>query len=591
MHLVKEHVHVLPLTQRRGAAYRRLAAAGAALTIVLLLIVAALAANGDLDLRFGVNGIVSTEFPNAPAAVSAVTIQADGKIIAVGVSDGDFAVTRYNVDGSLDTRFSGDGRVRTRLPSDDGTSAVVVQGNGKIVVVGRIDLDFGVIRYNPNGSRDQHFGTAGVVTTDFSGDTDAAAAVALQRDGLEERIVVVGGTFGDIKLARYLDDGSLDASFGTGGRVVTQAGRDETAHAVAVQPDGKIVVAGQALGPTSSRSDFMLVRFNSDGTLDEGFGTGGVVFTDHGGRIDGANALVIQPDGKIIAAGFAGADRLFTPSDFALARYNEDGTLDSAFGVGGKVRTIVAPPGVPDASSRVTGLARQVDGKIVAVGQAQPVTLAPSEIVLVQYNSDGTLDTTFGGGGVVITDLGGQNQTALSVAVQPDGKIVMATDVGGTAFVLTRHVYESARGPFGGTPQAIPGRIEAEDYDLGGQGYGYFDTTVGHEDAFVYRTDDVDLKASREGGHTIGWFAAGEWLNYTVDVQTTGSYRLRARVGSFFPGRTFSVTVDGDDVTGPIAVPQVRDWDRYRTVQIAGVPLTSGRHTVRVLMGPLDFMD
>lgn len=92
--------------------------------------------------------------------------------------------------------------------------------------------------------------------------------------------------------------------------------------------------------------------------------------------------------------------------------------------------------------------------------------------MLAQYNRDGTPDTTFGNDGIVITDLGGQNQTARSVAVQPDGKIVMASDVTGTAIVLTRHVYESAQGPFGGTPHAIPGRIEAEDYDLGGQGYG-----------------------------------------------------------------------------------------------------------------------
>jgi uncharacterized repeat protein (TIGR03803 family) len=147
-------------------------------------------------------------------------------------------------------------------------------------------------------------------------------------------------------------------------------------------------------------------------------------------------------------------------------------------------------------------------------------------------------------------------------------------------------------GPFGGAAHAAPGRIEAEDYDLGGQGVGYFDTTPGNEqgDSF-YRADDVDIKTSSEGGYAVGWLAAGEWLAYTVNVTRDGAYTIQAHVGTTLPGRTFHVEVDGLDVTGPMAAPQVAEWDHYETVGVPNVRLRSGVHVIRVVMGPEDFMD
>ena len=138
----------------------------------------------------------------------------------------------------------------------------------------------------------------------------------------------------------------------------------------------------------------------------------------------------------------------------------------------------------------------------------------------------------------------------------------------------------------------MPGRIEAEDYDLGGQGVGYADTTPGNEQGFdVYRTDDVDIKASREGGYSIGWLAAGEWLAYTIEVPRDGIYRMKVRVGSALPGRTFHIEANGRDVTGQVSVPQTADWDLYETVRIDIVRLAAGRQVLRVVMGPDDFMD
>ena len=213
---------------------------------------------------------------------------------------------------------------------------------------------------------------------------------------------------------------------------------------------------------------------------------------------------------------------------------------------------------------------------------------------VVQYHAWGTPDSSFGDEGSVLTNASADGfEAARAVLVQPDAKILVAAGglVGDEASYLSRYVYESARGPFDGVPSVLPGRLEAEDYDLGGNGQGYFDTTAGAEGGFVYRTDDVDLKVSSEGGHAIGWLAAGEWVSYTVDAKTTGNYVLRVHVGSAFAGRTFYVEVDGRDVTGPLVVPQLKEWDQYRTVKVPGVRIDAGERVIRVVMGPEDFMD
>src|SRR5207247_383388 len=169
------------------------------------------------------------------------------------------------------------------------------------------------------GGLDASFGTSGTVITDFAGDSDAALALVRQADGkvvaAGERRACVGGEHdgercqvtddcsafpcvADFALARYRADGSVDLTFGSGGRVVTDFGGDDTAFALAVQPDGKIVVAGVSTG--GGTMDFALARYDSDGALDTSFGSGGRVVTDLGGNggNDEAFALVVQPDGR-----------------------------------------------------------------------------------------------------------------------------------------------------------------------------------------------------------------------------------------------------------------------------------------------------
>ncbi|WP_351234945.1 calcium-binding protein [Streptomyces sp. NPDC002133] len=354
-----------PRSSRAGA----VAALGAALVLVCPGV--ALAAPGDLDPTFGTDGKVTTDFGGNSDLAFAVAVQADGRIVTAGESGlggiGDFALARYNTDGSLDTTFGTDGRVTTDFAGNDGAFAVAVQADGRIVAAGESFSgvtfpDFALARYNTDGSLDTTFGTDGKVTTDFTGNIDDAFAVAVQADG---RIIAAGrsvsGFSNNFALARYNTDGSLDTTFDTDGKVTTSfGGNSDLAFAVAVQADGRIVAAGESFSGVSN--DFALARYNTDGSLDTTFDTDGKVTTSFGGNSDLASAVAVQADGKIIAAGLnssVGTD------DFALARYNTDGSLDTTFDTDGKVTTDFA--GNLDWARAV---AVQADGKIVAAGQS-----------------------------------------------------------------------------------------------------------------------------------------------------------------------------------------------------------------------------
>lgn len=224
--------------------------------------------------------------------------------------------------GDLDPTFGPDGRVLTDLGGGDGASALVVQPDGKVVAAGGSTVNFALARYHPDGSLDNSFGNAGVVLTDF-GAPSRAQALVLQSDA---KLVAAGATGDshDFALVRYNPDGSRDSSFGNGGLVVTDLGGgtdDAGALALVLQPDGKLVAAGAAA------ENFLLARYHPDGSLDSGFGNGGVVLTDFGAT-SGAETLVLQPDAKLVAAGrisFLGT------RDFGLARYNADGSLGYQF--------------------------------------------------------------------------------------------------------------------------------------------------------------------------------------------------------------------------------------------------------------------
>lgn len=386
---------------------------------------------GDLDLTFDADGKVITDLSGGTDQISALAIQPDGKIVAAGVSFADFGVARYNADGSLDTGFGTNGVATYDFDGfPDRARAVALQQDGKIVVVGESNensaQNFGLVRYNSDGTLDAGFGTGGAVFTDFAGNNDYAYAVAIQPDG---KIVVagdvgIGGLF-YFGLARYNSDGSLDGAFGTAGKMFNFP--NGSANSLAIQPDGKIVAAGTVL-TGGSDPDFAVARYNSDGSLDTAFNSTGEVTTDFSGTGDSLAGLALQSNGKIIVAGSA---LISGTTDFALIRYNSDGSLDTTFGSGGKVSTDFALQ-----ADFATSVEVQADGKIVAAGLAT-ISTDPGDSAIARYNTDGTLDAGFGANGKVTIDYASSYDTASDVAIQADGKIVIAGTATAPSYAFT----------------------------------------------------------------------------------------------------------------------------------------------------------
>src|SRR5256886_3355179 len=264
------------------------------------------------------------------------------------------------------------------------------------------------------GDLDPSFGNGGVVQTDFSGGDDYGFGVKVQSDG---KTVVVGesGVYPlfHSALTRYNRNGTLDRTFGTGGKVVAalDAGGDGST-AIAFQPDGKILTAGSVIHNNFVVA-FVTARFNPDGSLDQTFGTNGSVQTTFGDSAAEGNDVVLQADGKIIVVGFSGAGSYSSFNNFALVRFNPDGTLDQTFGTGGKVKS---------ASGIATSSVLQADGKIVVGGTFDN---GSNGFMLARYNANGTLDSTFGTFGVTRTAIGAGDAFSFGIGLLSDGRIVL----------------------------------------------------------------------------------------------------------------------------------------------------------------------
>jgi uncharacterized delta-60 repeat protein len=294
--------------------------------------------NGSRDLSFDNDGRVVTDINGNYDYAYAAAVQPDGRIVVAGAAnngwDDDFALVRYNSDGSLDATFDLDGRVISYYGEEnDSIYALLVQPDGKLVVAGEVGTangqDFALARYNADGSLDSSFGTGGWVVTNFFGDDDHARALVRQADG---KLLVAGyvytGTEYDIALARYTANGILDTTFDGDGRVVTDVSGDDVGHALALQGDGQILVAGWSF--TGTNDDFVLLRYNANGSLDTGFDGDGRVITDISGGDDHLIAVALQPNGKLVVAGSA-YNNDTTHIDFALGRYLSNGSLDITF--------------------------------------------------------------------------------------------------------------------------------------------------------------------------------------------------------------------------------------------------------------------
>jgi uncharacterized delta-60 repeat protein len=498
---------------------------------------------GDLDITFDGDGKVTTAVESFDDTARSVAIQSDGKIVVAGTSyiwgnAYDFALTRYNSDGSLDTTFDGDGKVTTNLGSShDEANSLAIQSDGKIVVAGYSYAgslaDFALARYNSNGSLDTTFDGDGKVTTDF-GAGDSAYSVAIQSDGK----IVVGGTSysyngsGNFALTRYNSNGSLDTTFDGDGKVTTDLGSShDEAYSLAIQSDGKIVVAGSSYN--GSNWDFALARYNSDGSIDTTFDGDGKVTTAVGSFDDTARSLAIQSDGKIVVAG---SSHNGSNWDFALVLYNSNGSLDTTFDFDGKVTTAVG-----SSFDYAYSVAIQSDGKIVVAGRI--LNGSNWDFALTRYNSDGSLDTTFDGDGKVTTDVGSSDDEANSLAIQSDGKIVVAGCSNNGIywdFALTRYNSEFNRNPTdislssnsiseNAGANATVGTLSTTDPDAGNS----FTYTL------VVGSGDADNGSFNINGNSLR-------ATSSFDFETKSSYTIRIRStdqGGLFTEKVFTITV------------------------------------------------
>jgi uncharacterized delta-60 repeat protein len=447
--------------------------------------------DGSLNAGFGSGGIASvssvqgTPTNNVPIGEffpsgGAVTVDSEGRVLVAGAATPlgvpagpQAALYRFNPDGTLDKSFGTKGSITsvfgiTSFLAD----AVLVRPNGQIVVAGNAgdpanpgNLVFAVEQYNPDGTPDLKFGFDGLVGTRIPNtalDISVRVSMAIQRN---DDVVVVGNTLtpntfvGGFAMARYTPDGNLDPSFGSSGLVTIFPGNSVVG--VAETPDGNLVVAGSSGDPVTGKEDFVVAEYlgrqgnpgfvpppspptgpqspsGASGQLDPAFGTGGVVTTSFGGN-EFETSMATQPDGKIVVVGNEFGPNFAGPLEIIVARYNRDGSLDQSFGSGGSVFTLVG------ANDFFGSVAIGRDGKIVVAGVETDSTTNLTNILLVEYNSDGSLDQSFGSGGIVTTSLpNGQNflfgpppfgdSQGNALAITRDGRIVVVgSSSGGTA--------------------------------------------------------------------------------------------------------------------------------------------------------------
>lgn len=414
--------HSLPTSVAVKASATGTAGATQALTLTVR------GAAGDIDTSFG-GGTLVTPGGLTDDYVRGVAVQADGKAVVVGhgvfsaASGTDFMLVRHLRDGGLDPSFGTGGKVATAFGNGGGSDeaqAVAVQPDGKILVAGASDqgatgYDFALARYNADGTLDATFGTNGRIITSFGNGADRAYALVVQPDGK----IVVGGDSNqgangnDFALARYNANGTLDTTFGNGGKVLTPIGANgasESIYSLALQTVGgatRIVAVG-------GEGDFIAAAYRADGTLDASFGTAGVVKGLFGTVVGAARGVVVTATNNLVLAGHR-------DHDFAAVRLLPDGSLDTTFGTGGRAVHVLSANNWDEA----TALVQQADGKLLLGGWVYTGNSSSANTALMRLNADGSADATFGPGGARITAVAAGTRTdqGRALALQPDERV------------------------------------------------------------------------------------------------------------------------------------------------------------------------
>ena len=567
------------MTRRAGLLWLALAAALASLPPP------ALAAPGALDVGFGKAGSVVTSFPNATASADAVLVLPDGKLLAVGDASGigpeGLALARYLADGSLDPSFGYRGRALVAIgpTSEFAEAAAALQPDGRIVVATtpRGGDRFLLARLQPDGSLDPTFGTDGTASIPIARSADASD-VALQPDGkilVSGQVIFRGARYG-LGIARVHGDGRIDATFdGDGRRVVILAPRVSlvTPVRIALQPDGKIVLAGTEEMIVRSfhlYTDVAVVRLDANGALDPSFGGDGRVRTDVGA--DAVGDVALQPDGKIVVAGTGFSNG---PLTSGLVRYNPDGTLDASFGGDGKV--LVAGP---ESHHR---LALQPDGKIVLAG-----TFA-NTFAVARLNRDGTRDTGFDTAGWAWTDVARRSwyDEVHDAVLQPDGRIVVAgvtRPSTSRGFRLTRFALVRYRGGeeesvvpsvtvlrgAPGRPSACPRQAPCVQRETARTVLRGRIRPVPADTAASFVLLTFDYYDERDG-HWVGFLKSG----LLVPLDAAARYRVDFRPRAFARGlwRVRAMT--------PATATTKRAWSRYLFLRVRAVSSAESRSRAR----------
>jgi uncharacterized delta-60 repeat protein len=498
--------------------------------ILLAAYFTSLAQPGSLLSSFGNSGKVQTDMGSSFDLINDIAVQNDGKIIVVGrtgtVPNYDFAVARYNPDGTLDGTFDSDGKVVTTISStSDVAYAVAIQNDGKILVSGGANSGpnstFCVVRYNGDGSLDNTFDGDGILLGPFPATFSfAGQAIALQNDG---KILVGGAVNGDqldFAVARLNPNGSLDNSFDNDGyaQTSTNPGSVDQGFKLAVQTDGKILMGGRIRQTAPSLGPFQiaLIRYNADGSLDNNFAAGGIFILSNANE-NTCYGLAVQTDGKIVLGGYSSPNG---DGDFAVMRLTSNGMLDNSFDGDGIVTTDFY-----GANDWGRSLKMQTDGKIILSGSALNGT--DQNFALARYNIDGSLDNTFGiGGKYVVANTGNEDAYGMGM-FGTNIYLGGGTTVGsGSDFFLTAHLNDAGAIPlplafFSFTATKRAGAVQLQ-----------WETGFEINTCCFYVEQSTDGLNYNKIGHVVatGNSSSGTVYNFTTsqEARTTIHYRLRA---------------------------------------------------------------
>jgi uncharacterized delta-60 repeat protein len=580
-----------------------------------------LLAAGALDPTFGSNGTAEFGFGGVMnSGARDAVLQSDGKIVVLseGENDTNVRLARFTANGQVDTTFASGGIVTVPFAA----KALAVRGDNKIVVAGIADADDLLFaRYTANGQVDTSFGGGdGQVTQPYFGGSQTAdktiTKVLIRPDN--NRIYVAGDvdTFDNgltqFALSAFNEDGTPYQQFGDQfvNTTTTEFGYTNHLADVLLTPDGHVVAVGTMTVSDSHhpnvQQDFAVARYDEHGVLDNAFSGDGKLLVDFGDwprndpnsetndAFDFAQSVARDAAGNLFVAGFSHDPTDDSPFLTAVAKVKPDGTLDTAFGPGG-----VEGDGRITMSFTVVTSASVNDVAVLPTGKVLVSTATQGfndiDFGLARLNANGSEDSTFGINGRVFTDIEDDDlprqlllQSGKALLVGASTHLNTQPGPMSSSLVMARYLLDDTptpQRPFGGTPWPVPGVLEFENFDDGGEGVAYHDTdSVNQGEA--WRTTGVDIQRVPDNGDdfTLAFAKAGEWTEYTINATQAGTYNVGIEYSSLKGGGKFHLEVDGRAVTPVTTVQSTGDWRNYRTLTPAGINLTAGQHVLRLAM-------